>query len=86
MVGWRCKNSFSINSTVSAPIETEDTSAAVLKFKNGATGIIEATTACRPDNLEGSISILGTKGTVIIGGFLQISYWNGNLQIKQKMM
>ena len=63
------KTAFSMNSTVSAPIETEDTSAAVLKFKNGATGIIEATTACRPDNLEGSISILGTKGTVIIGGF-----------------
>jgi len=63
------KTAFSINSTVSAPIETEDTSAALLKFKNGATGIIEATTACRPDNLEGSLSILGTKGTVIIGGF-----------------
>jgi len=63
------KTAFSINSTISAPTETEDTSAALLKFKNGATGIIEATTACRPDNLEGSVSILGTKGTVIVGGF-----------------
>ena len=55
MVGRRCKNSFSINSTVSAPIETEDTQR-IIKIQKRATGIIEATTACRPDNLEGSLS------------------------------
>jgi len=72
------KKVFSMNSTVSAPIETEDTAVGVLKFKNGASGIIEATTACRPSNLEGSISILGTKGTVIIDGFSanKITEWN----------
>ena len=50
-------------------IETEDTAIAILKFRNGALGIIEATTACRPRDLEGSISILGEKGSVVIGGF-----------------
>ncbi len=60
---------FCINDKVLAPIEAEDTSAGLVKFKNGATGIIEATTACRPDNIEGSLSILGTKGTVIVGGY-----------------
>lgn len=50
-------------------IECEDTGAAILRFSNGALGIIEATTATRPKDLEGSISILGEKGTVIIGGF-----------------
>jgi len=63
------KNVYSVNSKVTAPIQAEDTATAILKYKNGATGIIEATTACRPSNLEGSISILGTKGSVVIGGF-----------------
>ena len=38
-------------------IEGEDTAVVTLKFKNGALGIIEATTATRPNDLEGSISI-----------------------------
>ena len=52
-----------------ANIECEDTGAATLKFANGAIGIIEATTATRPKNLEGSISILGENGAIVIGGF-----------------
>ena len=50
-------------------IEVEDTAAATLRFSSGALGIIEATTATRPADLEGSLSILGQRGTVIIGGF-----------------
>lgn len=50
-------------------IETEDTGVVLLKFTNGALGIIEATNATRPKDLEGSISILGEKGSVEIGGF-----------------
>jgi len=50
-------------------IEAEDTGAAVLKFKSGALGIVEATTATRPKDLEGSISLLGEKASVVIGGF-----------------
>lgn len=52
-----------------AKIECEDTGAAILRFDNGALGIIEATTATRPRDLEGSISILGEKGTIVVGGF-----------------
>lgn len=52
-----------------ANIEADDTAVAILKFSNGALGIIEATTATRPRDLEGSISVLGEKGTVIVGGF-----------------
>jgi len=61
-----------------AKTETEDTAVATLKFKNGALGVIEATTATRPKDLEGSISILGEKGTVEIGGFAvnQMKTWN----------
>lgn len=52
-----------------ATIEAEDTGIALLKFKSGALGVIEATTATRPKDLEGSISILGEHGTVEVGGF-----------------
>lgn len=63
--------------TALASIETEDTAVATLKFRNGALGIIEATTAARPTDLEGSLSILGEKGTVEIAGFAvnQIRHW-----------
>lgn len=60
---------FAKSTTALVDIETEDTAVATLKFRNGALGIIEATTATRPKDLEGSISILGEKGTVEIGGF-----------------
>ena len=50
-------------------IEAEDTAIATLQFANGALGIVEATNAVRPRDLEGSLSILGEGGTVVIGGF-----------------
>jgi predicted dehydrogenase len=50
-------------------IECEDTGAALIRFTNGSMGIVEATTAARPNDLEGSISILGEKGSVEVGGF-----------------
>lgn len=59
-------------------IEAEDTGVVLLKFKNGALGIIEATTATRPKDIEGSISILGENGTVEIGSFAmnEMKIWN----------
>ncbi|MGY3549385.1 MULTISPECIES: Gfo/Idh/MocA family protein [unclassified Bradyrhizobium] len=64
--------------TALVKVETEDTAVATLKFRNGALGIIEATTAVRPRDLEGSLSILGEKGTVEIAGFAvnQIRHWH----------
>lgn len=58
-------------------IEAEDTGVAILKFKNGALGLVEATTATRPKDLEGTISILGEKGAVEIGGFFmnELKVW-----------
>jgi UDP-N-acetyl-2-amino-2-deoxyglucuronate dehydrogenase len=59
-------------------IEAEDTAVVTLRFQNGALGIIEATTATRPKDLEGSISILGEKGSVEIAGFAvnEMRVWN----------
>lgn len=61
-----------------ARMEAEDTGAALLRFAGGALGVIEATTAARPKDLEGSISILGETGSVEIGGFFmnQLKSWN----------
>lgn len=61
-----------------ANIEAEDTAAVLLEFASGAIGIIEATTAVRPKDLEGSISILGENGSVEIGGFAvnEMKVWN----------
>lgn len=63
--------------TALVDIEAEDTAIATLKFRNGALGIIEATTAARPKDLEGSLSVLGENGTVVIAGFAvnQIMTW-----------
>lgn len=60
---------FAHATTALADIEAEDTAVVTVKFKSGALGIIEATTAARPRDLEGSISVLGEKGSVVIGGF-----------------
>jgi len=64
--------------TYLANIETDDTAAAIIKFKNGALGIVEATTAVRPKDLEGSLSVMGENGTVVIGGFAvnKMDTWN----------
>ena len=50
-------------------IEVEDTCVAIFKFKNGAIATLEATNATSPSDLEGSITVLGTKGTIKVGGF-----------------
>lgn len=60
---------FAKATTALVDIEAEDTAVVVLKFRSGALGVIEATTATRPKDLEGSLSILGEYGTVVIGGF-----------------
>lgn len=69
---------FAKTSTALVDIEAEDTAVVVLEFMNGALGIIEATTAVRPKDLEGSISLLGERGAVEIGGFAvnKLKVWN----------
>ena len=68
----------SMSATRLVQIESEDTGVAIMKFNSGALGVLEATTATRPKDLEGSISILGEKGSVVIGGFFmnELQTWN----------
>lgn len=67
-----------MSTTALANIEVEDTAIATLRFENGALGIVEATTATRPKDLEGSLSILGENGMVEISGFAvnQMKEWH----------
>lgn len=54
------------NLTHGDAIETEDTVAAALTFRNGALGTISATTSSRHLQWEPTLSITGTEGTVDI--------------------
>ncbi len=63
--------------TLARRIETEDTGIAVLRFRSGALGVIEVTMLTYPKNLEGSLTLLGERGTVRIGGTAvnRIEHW-----------
>ncbi|HEY5220285.1 MAG TPA: Gfo/Idh/MocA family oxidoreductase [Gemmatimonadaceae bacterium] len=64
--------------TQSRRIEAEDSGAAVLKFRSGALGVIEVNVLTYPRNLEGSITILGEKGSVKVGGTAvnKVEHWS----------
>ncbi|PLX61357.1 Gfo/Idh/MocA family protein [Sedimenticola selenatireducens] len=49
-------------------IEVEDTGVLNLRWRSGALGSMSVTMLTYPKNLEGSITILGEKGTVRVGG------------------
>ncbi|MCR4442615.1 MAG: Gfo/Idh/MocA family oxidoreductase [Peptococcaceae bacterium] len=63
--------------TLARNIETEDTGVAILKFRRGGIASINVTMLTYPRNLEGSITIIGEKGTVRIGGIAvnKILHW-----------
>tara|TARA_Y100000590_G_scaffold20022_2_gene23392 strand:- start:3553 stop:4656 length:1104 start_codon:yes stop_codon:yes gene_type:complete len=59
----------SIMSTNGSNIEVEDTAVATLQFESGASGVVEITTAARPEDFESSLSFVGSKGIAVIGGW-----------------
>jgi UDP-N-acetyl-2-amino-2-deoxyglucuronate dehydrogenase len=63
--------------TMARRIEAEDSGVAILKFRSGAIGTIEVSMLTFPKNLEGSITVLGEKGTVKIGGTAvnKVEHW-----------
>jgi len=54
--------------STSRVIEVEDSGVLNIKWRNGALGSMSVTMLTYPKNLEGSITILGEKGSVRIGG------------------
>lgn len=80
MLGWFMGPVASVHArsaTALVDIEAEDTAVATVRFRNGALGVIEATGATRPKDLEGSLSVLGSGGAVEISGFAvnEIRHW-----------
>lgn len=59
---------FGYTSTFMRKIEMEDMGAAVIKFKSGSIGIIEAASTIYPKNIEETINVFGETGSVIVGG------------------
>lgn len=68
---------FAFTATLGRTIEVEDTGVLSLRWRNGALGSINVTMLAYPRNLEGSITILGEKGTVRIGGVAlnDVQHW-----------
>ncbi|WP_310626544.1 Gfo/Idh/MocA family oxidoreductase [Limnohabitans sp.] len=58
----------SYTATQARHIEAEDSGVAVIKWRSGAMGTLNVSMLTYPKNLEGSITILGEKGTVRVGG------------------
>lgn len=63
--------------TMARDIEAEDTGVVNVRWRSGALGSMNVTMLTYPKNLEGSITILGEKGTVRIGGVAvnEIQHW-----------
>ena len=70
-------------------LEAEDTLVGIIKFKNGILGTVEATTAARPKDYEASITIIGEKGIIEIGGVAlnKITKWEikGQKNLEKKI-
>lgn len=65
------------NATLARNIEVEDTGVIGIKWRSGALGSMNVTMLTYPQNLEGSITILGETGTVRVGGIAvnEIQHW-----------
>lgn len=63
--------------TLARNIEVEDTGVAALRWRSGAVGTLNVTMLAYPKNFEGSVTILGEKGTVRVGGLAvnEIQHW-----------
>lgn len=72
------------------PIEGEDCAAVVLRFKNGALGIIEGSSCVYPRNLEEILNIFGEKGTACLGGIalnhIEVWKFEGNQENESEVM
>jgi UDP-N-acetyl-2-amino-2-deoxyglucuronate dehydrogenase len=64
--------------TLARNIEVEDTGVVSLKWRSGALGSLNVSMLTYPKNFEGSITVLGEKGTVRIGGLAvnEIKHWD----------
>lgn len=68
MMGGDVDSVYAQTGTFLRDIEAEDFGAIIIRFKNGAIGIVEGSACVYPKNLEETLSIFGENGAVVIGG------------------
>ncbi|TCO80318.1 UDP-N-acetyl-2-amino-2-deoxyglucuronate dehydrogenase [Plasticicumulans lactativorans] len=63
--------------TLERDIQVEDSGVMSIKWRSGALGSMNVTMLTYPKNLEGSITIIGEKGTVRVGGVAvnEVQHW-----------
>jgi UDP-N-acetyl-2-amino-2-deoxyglucuronate dehydrogenase len=68
---------YAYTATLARNIEVEDTGVAAVRWRSGALGTVNVTMLTYPKNLEGSITVIGEKGTVRVGGVAvnEIQHW-----------
>ena len=72
--------------TLAHRMEAEDAGVAVLRFESGALGTVEGSTLTWPQNLEGSVTLFGERGSVQVGGTAlnRITLWKVAGQLEQE--
>ena len=77
-IGGPVESVMAYTGTLARNIEVEDTGVAALKWRSGAMGTVNVTMLTYPKNMEGSITILGEKGSVRVGGLAvnEIKHWD----------
>ncbi|MCP3673630.1 MAG: Gfo/Idh/MocA family oxidoreductase [Gammaproteobacteria bacterium] len=68
----------SMIATMARDIEVEDSAVMNVEWRSGALGSVSVTMLTYPQNLEGSITIIGENGTAKVGGVAvnEIEHWN----------
>lgn len=71
-------NAQTVMDTLNHDIEFEDCGVSALRFKSGTLGSLNWTTCVYNSNYEGSITIIGEKGTIKVGGpyLNEIEHWD----------
>ena len=68
IVGAPPETAYSKMGTALFPVDVEDHGAGIIRFKNGVIGSLVLTNLAYPTDTEGSITVIGEKGMVKIGG------------------
>lgn len=90
LMGSEVESIFAFTGTLAHRMESEDAGVAVLRFKNGALANVEGSTITYPQNLEGSVTIFGERGSVKVGGTAlnRKIFWkiDGELEREKEML
>lgn len=78
-IGGKVKSVYAKMANLTHPyMETEDTGFITIIFENGAIGSLQYTTTAYEKNMEGTMTVIGEKGNVKVGGqYLNtLDFWN----------